>query len=92
MKLLTVLFLGTFHRHARPAACTPLPHAGCLLPCAAPQGKRLLRLWFARPIVNLAVLEDRLDGVQFFLERHDAVQNLRWVGGNHMGAACEAGG
>lgn len=42
-----------------------------------PQGKRLLRLWFARPIVNLAVLEDRLDGVQFFLERPDAVQNLR---------------
>lgn len=27
--------------------------------CVSPMGKRLLKLWFRRPIVNLAVLNDR---------------------------------
>lgn len=66
-----------------------------------PQGKRLLRLWFARPLVNLAVLEDRLDGVQFFLGRPDAVVALRcslWIPGAawrcaawHCAALCRHG-
>lgn len=27
--------------------------------CVSPQGKRLLRLWFRRPIINLAAIQDR---------------------------------
>ena len=42
-------------------------------------GKRLLRLWFARPIVNLAVLNDRLDAIEFFMQRPDAIKSLRRV-------------
>ncbi len=32
---------------------------GMLNHCVSPMGKRLLKLWFSRPIVNLAVLQDR---------------------------------
>lgn len=35
---------------------------GMLNKCVSPMGKRLLKLWFSRPIVNLAVLEDRQVG------------------------------
>lgn len=50
---------------------------GLLNTCVSPGGRRLLRLWFARPIVNLRVLNDRLDGVEFFRRRPDAIAALR---------------
>ncbi|KAL4443274.1 hypothetical protein ABPG75_011011 [Micractinium tetrahymenae] len=50
---------------------------GALNTCVSPGGRRLLRLWFSRPIVNLGVLNDRLDGVDFFRQRPDAVTALR---------------
>lgn len=50
---------------------------GCLNRCVTPQGRRLLRLWFCRPLVNLAVLSDRLDGVAFFRARPDAAAAAR---------------
>ncbi len=52
---------------------------GILNKCVSAMGKRLLRLWFARPIVNLAVLNDRLDAVEFFVQRPDAIKSLRQV-------------
>eukprot|EP00887_Chlorella_sp_A99_P001023 scaffold14.g1023.t1 len=45
--------------------------------CVTPPGRRLLRLWFARPIIHLGVLNDRLDGVEFFVRRPDALAALR---------------
>ncbi|GAB4818643.1 hypothetical protein N2152v2_005689 [Parachlorella kessleri] len=48
---------------------------GLLNKCVSPMGKRLLRLWFARPIVNLAVLNDRLDAIEFFMQRPDAIKD-----------------
>ena len=90
---------------------------GSLNKCVSPQGRRLLRLWFCRPIVNLQegaggcwrvlagaggwvasweggwvaedappaalyieplqVLNDRLDGIQFFMQHPDALKALR---------------
>ncbi len=51
---------------------------GCLNRCVSPPGRRLLRLLFSRPIVNLEVLSDRLDGIHFFMQRPDALKALRW--------------
>ena len=94
----------------RPGVPTPacLPPAGqpkegfsvfsTLNRCVTGAGRRLLRLWFRRPIVNLAVLSDRLDGIQFFLCRPDAVKPLQlgwrpvacWMGHFHWhGRAAE---
>lgn len=50
---------------------------GLLNKCVSAVGKRLLRLWFARPILNLGVLNDRLDAIEFFVQRPDAVKALR---------------
>lgn len=50
---------------------------GALNTCVSPGGRRLLRLWFTRPIVNLAVLNDRLDSVDFFKQQPDAIKALR---------------
>lgn len=36
---------------------------GLLNRCVSPPGRRMMRLWFARPLVNVAALEERLDGV-----------------------------
>lgn len=32
---------------------------GILNQCVSPMGKRLLRLWFRRPIINLTAIQDR---------------------------------
>lgn len=70
-----------------PLAANPLAAAGApkegfsvfgsLNRCVTPQGRRLLRLWFCRPLVNLGVLSDRLDGVEFFRARPDAAAAAR---------------
>lgn len=37
------------------------------------QGRRLMRLWFLRPVVNLAVVNDRQDTVELLVNApHDA--------------------
>ena len=41
------------------------------------QGRRLLRLWLLRPLVNLDVLGDRLDAVDYFRRHLDAAEALR---------------
>ncbi len=56
---------------------------GVLNKCVSPQGKRLLRLWFARPIVSLQVLEERLDGVEFFMQRPEELKAIRWARCGH---------
>ena len=38
------------------------------------QGRRLLRLWLLRPLVNLDVLGDRLDAVDYFRRHLDAAE------------------
>jgi DNA mismatch repair protein MSH5 len=37
--------------------------------CVSPAGKKLLRLWFSRPIIDLNMIEDRYDSIQFFMYR-----------------------
>ncbi|EFN56890.1 hypothetical protein CHLNCDRAFT_144556 [Chlorella variabilis] len=76
--------LQIFQQEAHPAAAMGIgqPKEGfsvfsTLNRCVTGAGRRLLRLWFRRPIVNLAVLSDRLDGIQFFLCRPDAVKPLQ---------------
>jgi DNA mismatch repair ATPase MutS len=41
------------------------------------QGKRLLRLWFLRPVINLEVVDDRQNTVELFLQQPDLVDALR---------------
>ena len=72
------------HHPPRPDLPPP-PHQACALlhphpprrRCVTQPGRRLLRLWFARPIINIGVINDRLDGVEFFLHRPDALDVLR---------------
>ncbi|WZY94815.1 hypothetical protein YC2023_067144 [Brassica napus] len=40
---------------------------GMMNKCATPMGRRLLRSWFMRPILDLEVLDRRLNAVSFFL-------------------------
>ncbi|MEW5317629.1 MAG: hypothetical protein WDW38_008911 [Sanguina aurantia] len=42
---------------------------GMMATCATPMGKRLMRLWFLRPMVNLEVLEGRQDVVALLVRR-----------------------
>lgn len=79
--------------HSHPGVTTPCLNAqhtagqskegfsvfGVLNKCVSAPGKRLLRLWFVRPIVNLSVLNDRLDAIDFFVARPDAIKALRWA-------------
>jgi len=37
--------------------------------CVSTAGKKLLRLWFSRPIIDLNMIEDRYDSIQFFMDR-----------------------
>lgn len=50
---------------------------GMLNRCVSPPGKRLLRLWFARPLVDAAALEQRLDGVHALAARPDEAKALK---------------
>ena len=49
----------------------------CMRAGAHMQGRRLLRLWLLRPLVNLDVLGDRLDAVDYFRRHLDAAEALR---------------
>lgn len=43
---------------------------GLLNRCIIPSGKRLLRMWFARPLVDINVLEERMDAIQALMHHH----------------------
>ena len=61
----------------RASGCCPGTHHARARACAALQGKRLLRLWFLRPVINLEVLDDRQNTVELLLAQPDLVDALR---------------
>ncbi|XP_004295833.1 PREDICTED: DNA mismatch repair protein MSH5 [Fragaria vesca subsp. vesca] len=50
---------------------------GMLNKCATPMGRRLLRNWFLRPIIDLESLNSRLDAISFFISSGELVMSLR---------------
>ncbi|MED6134725.1 MutS protein msh5 [Stylosanthes scabra] len=50
---------------------------GMMNKCVTPMGRRLLRNWFMRPILDLEVLNYRLNSVSFFLFSEELVVSLR---------------
>ncbi|KAL1347732.1 hypothetical protein AAHE18_07G026800 [Arachis hypogaea] len=50
---------------------------GMMNKCVTPMGRRLLRNWFMRPILDLEVLNYRLNSVSFFLCSEELVVSLR---------------
>ena len=44
---------------------------GMLNKCVSPMGKRQLKLWFLRPIVNIPVLEQRQRAIESFMRAPD---------------------
>ena len=52
---------------------------GMLNHCVSSMGRRLLRLWFLRPIINLQVLNERQDAVFFFMHAPDVVKSVKGV-------------
>jgi len=75
--------LGIFVREAHPSALMPsskrkegLSVLGLLDTCASPQGKRLLRLWMRRPLLDASTLEARLDAVGWLLATVEAAGEL----------------
>jgi len=66
--------LHIFHEEKHPSAMglgkskEGLSVFGMLNRCVSPPGKRLLRLWFARPLVDLQALEERMDGIEALMK------------------------
>ena len=52
---------------------------GMLNSCVSSMGRRLLRLWFLRPIINLDVLNQRQDAVHFFMHAPDVIKLVKAV-------------
>uniref|UniRef100_A0A0R0LCR4 DNA mismatch repair protein MSH5 n=1 Tax=Glycine max TaxID=3847 RepID=A0A0R0LCR4_SOYBN len=50
---------------------------GMMNKCVTPMGRRLLRNWFLRPILDLEVLNYRLNSISFFLCSEELVASLR---------------
>ncbi|XP_027939207.1 DNA mismatch repair protein MSH5 isoform X4 [Vigna unguiculata] len=50
---------------------------GMINKCVTPMGRRLLRNWFLRPILDLEVLNYRLNSISFFLCSEELVASLR---------------
>ncbi|XP_057441153.1 DNA mismatch repair protein MSH5 isoform X2 [Lotus japonicus] len=50
---------------------------GMMNKCVTPMGRRLLRNWFLRPILDLEVLNYRLNSISFFLCSEELVVSLR---------------
>lgn len=61
---------------------------GLMNKCVTPMGKRLLRLWFLRPIVNLTVLEERQNAITSFMSTQDTLKTLQVVLSNLLWSAC----
>ncbi len=52
---------------------------GMLNSCVSSMGRKLLRLWFLRPIINLEVLNQRQDAVHFFMHAPDVIKSVKAV-------------
>lgn len=54
--------------------------------CVSPMGKRQLKLWFLRPIVNIAVLQQRQRAIDCLMRMPDIVKGLQeWpISGQHI--------
>ncbi|KMS96256.1 hypothetical protein BVRB_000630 [Beta vulgaris subsp. vulgaris] len=50
---------------------------GMMNKCVTPMGRRLLRKWFLRPILDLDILNSRLDAISFFLYSEELMASLR---------------
>ncbi|XP_014755635.1 DNA mismatch repair protein MSH5 isoform X3 [Brachypodium distachyon] len=50
---------------------------GMLNKCVTPMGRRLLRGWFLRPIIDIDVIHNRLDTISFFLCCEEVMTALR---------------
>ncbi|KAK7372012.1 hypothetical protein VNO80_05380 [Phaseolus coccineus] len=50
---------------------------GMMNKCVTPMGRRLLRNWFLRPILDLEVLNYRLNSISFFLCSEELLASLR---------------
>uniref|UniRef100_A0A0D9WI86 DNA mismatch repair proteins mutS family domain-containing protein n=1 Tax=Leersia perrieri TaxID=77586 RepID=A0A0D9WI86_9ORYZ len=50
---------------------------GMLNKCVTPMGKRLLRAWFLRPIIDIDVINNRLNTISFFLCCEEVMSALR---------------
>ncbi|XP_057540344.1 DNA mismatch repair protein MSH5 isoform X3 [Amaranthus tricolor] len=50
---------------------------GMMNKCVTPMGRRLLRTWFIRPILDLETLNSRLDAISFFLYSGELMASLR---------------
>ena len=66
--------LHIFHEEMHPSAMglgkskEGLSVFGLLNRCVSPPGKRMLRLWFARPLIDITALEERMDGVEALMK------------------------
>ena len=45
--------------------------------CCTPMGKRLMRAWMSRPLINLAVTRDRGDAISLFLHSSDVMSAFK---------------
>ncbi|BFG29613.1 hypothetical protein CerSpe_158870 [Prunus speciosa] len=50
---------------------------GMMNQCVTPMGRRLLRSWFLRPILDLETLNCRLNAISFFLSSEELINSLR---------------
>ncbi|KAI5018773.1 hypothetical protein ZWY2020_043661 [Hordeum vulgare] len=50
---------------------------GILNKCVTPMGRRLLRAWFLRPIIDIEVINNRLNTISFFLCCEEVMSALR---------------
>ncbi|XP_043688455.1 DNA mismatch repair protein MSH5 isoform X4 [Telopea speciosissima] len=50
---------------------------GMLNKCITPMGRRLLRNWFLRPILDLEILNNRLNTISFFVSCEELITTLR---------------
>ncbi|XVF03835.1 hypothetical protein REPUB_Repub05bG0026900 [Reevesia pubescens] len=50
---------------------------GIMNKCVTPMGRRLLRNWFLRPILDLENLNNRLNAISFFLSSEELMVSLR---------------
>ncbi|XP_017979531.1 PREDICTED: DNA mismatch repair protein MSH5 [Theobroma cacao] len=50
---------------------------GMMNKCVTPMGRRLLRNWFLRPILDLENLNNRLNAISFFLSSEELMVSLR---------------
>lgn len=50
---------------------------GLMNRCVSPMGKRKLKIWFLRPIVNIAVLKERQVSIASFMKAPDTMKALQ---------------